>query len=203
MITALIWSASKKSTSRKAKILFKTIIGSFAIGGMAFVVMVILLIRLLSPPPTPGTTHGEFSFRLEYEIDGERFVIEDTLIAEYIRSHGRNVIDPAFRVWSTSFLDGSLTYEESWFRWSLRIKTTDEVVIRFHPGHASYFMNDFIYGWRGNRNARSLYRFWSPVISFTFSDGDVEIFVQTSDYVADALYEHGIILIDWWYTPPI
>lgn len=33
--------------------------------------------------PSPTTKYGEFPFRLEYEIDGKRMVIQDTLICEY------------------------------------------------------------------------------------------------------------------------
>ena len=46
---------------------------------------------LLSPdPPAPINTYGEFPFRIEYEIEGERFEIEDVLIVEYV---GRGVDD--------------------------------------------------------------------------------------------------------------
>ena len=39
---------------------------------------------LLSPrAPRPEIRRGEFAFRLEYEIDGELIVIEDTVIAEH------------------------------------------------------------------------------------------------------------------------
>ena len=206
VVTAFTWSALKKSTNRKAKILFWTIVGIFVIGGIAFIGIVISFIHFLSPPPPPPTpeiTHGSFPFRLEYEIDGERFVIEDTLIAEYIRSRAVNWIDPAYRIWRTCFLDGSWIYEESWHRGSTRIKETNEVIIRFHSGHASYFMDDWTYGWHGARYERSNYRFWFPAISFDFYDEDIENFAQEMNYAADILYEHGIILIDWWYTPPI
>lgn len=37
---------------------------------------------ILGPkPPRPEITRGEFDFRLEYEVDGERIVIEDTIVA--------------------------------------------------------------------------------------------------------------------------
>jgi len=46
-------------------------------------VMISLGISLLPNPPKPGITYSEFPFRLVYEINGERKVIEDTLICEY------------------------------------------------------------------------------------------------------------------------
>lgn len=34
-------------------------------------------------PPKPEITYGEFPFRLEYEINGEHCVVEDTIICEF------------------------------------------------------------------------------------------------------------------------
>lgn len=43
----------------------------------------------------PKITSGEFSFRLEYEVNGERMLIEDTLICKYYiqldEAHGKSV----------------------------------------------------------------------------------------------------------------
>lgn len=44
----------------------------------------IYLDTLLQPnPPKPAIKYGEFPFKLEYELNGELIVIEDTLICEY------------------------------------------------------------------------------------------------------------------------
>ncbi|MCQ4936305.1 hypothetical protein [Anaerotignum propionicum] len=40
-------------------------------------------ISSMPDPPVPKITHGEFPFRLEFEIDGKTVVVEDTLICEY------------------------------------------------------------------------------------------------------------------------
>ena len=46
---------------------------------------------LLSPsPPAPLNTYSEFPFRIVYEVDEERYTIEDVLVCEYI---GRGVDD--------------------------------------------------------------------------------------------------------------
>lgn len=34
-------------------------------------------------PPQPTIKHGQFPFRLEYELNGQRKIIEDTLICEF------------------------------------------------------------------------------------------------------------------------
>jgi len=54
----------------------------FAIGILLFAGPYIA--NVLSPdPPKPVVRYGEFPFRLEYEVDGERFVVEDTIICEF------------------------------------------------------------------------------------------------------------------------
>ena len=199
----------EKPSEKKAKILkilFWTVIGSLIAGVIAVIVVVILFFRLFPPaPPTPEVTYGEFPFRLEYEIDGVRFIIEDTLVTRYTRSGAQVMIDPAFRIWETSYLDGSWVYEEKGRRrGSTRLKETDDVIIRFHSGHGSYFMDDWTYGWFGARSERNAFRYWRQGISFDFYDNDIENFFLTIDQnVADVLYEYGIILIDWWYAPPM
>lgn len=47
------------------------------------IVLVAFAAKTLLESPKPEITYGEFPFRLEYEINGERKVIQDTLICEY------------------------------------------------------------------------------------------------------------------------
>jgi hypothetical protein len=59
--------------------------------GIGFLIFVFLTATQFRPlwslmsarAPRPEITQGEFAFRLEYEIDGERIVIEDTVIVEH------------------------------------------------------------------------------------------------------------------------
>jgi len=59
--------------------------------GIAVVIFLVLVATQFPPlwslmstrAPRPEITHGEFAFRLEYEIHGERVVIEDIVIVEY------------------------------------------------------------------------------------------------------------------------
>lgn len=57
-------------------------------------------------PPIPEITYGEFPFRLEYEKNGERFIIEDTIIAEFDRSTTGDALSRARRIWNTSLVEG-------------------------------------------------------------------------------------------------
>ena len=51
----------------------------------------------------PEIRYGEFPFRLEYEINGERFVIEDTVICEF-DGIGWNEAQGKFRKWKDYLL---------------------------------------------------------------------------------------------------
>ncbi|WP_350339123.1 hypothetical protein [Paenibacillus polymyxa] len=45
--------------------------------------LIFIGIQLELNPSRPEITYGKFPFRLEYEINGQRKVIQDTLICEY------------------------------------------------------------------------------------------------------------------------
>ena len=58
-------------------------------------------------PPLPEITYGEFPFRIEYEINGERFVIEDTVICEFDGFGMGAMGDPKIRKWKSRLASGS------------------------------------------------------------------------------------------------
>lgn len=61
----------------------------------------------LSPnPPKPEIKYGEFPFRLEYEIDGQNVVIEDTLICKY-DGIGMNEGTGKYRKWKDYLASGN------------------------------------------------------------------------------------------------
>ncbi|MGC3014791.1 hypothetical protein ACPTH2_17305, partial [Enterococcus faecium] len=68
---------------------------------------VIVFIWRTTAPPLPEITYGEFPFSLEYEIDEERILIEDTVIAEFIGSFRGNVTTQPRRSWSIKLLNNS------------------------------------------------------------------------------------------------
>ncbi len=57
-------------------IVFLTIVCGVVIAG-------IVLYDIFAPVNPPQITYGEFPFYVEYEMDGERYIIEDTLICEF------------------------------------------------------------------------------------------------------------------------
>ena len=107
--------------------------------GVIFIIAPLVLqmfIGLQSSPalPLPEITYGEFPFRLEYEIDGKRYIIEDTLIAEFDRSVAGNATTRARRMWNTTLESG----DERRFI----LKEMTNVTINFRPGLAEYYMGD-------------------------------------------------------------
>ena len=200
----LSWLKKKKEESKIYKAIYCWIIGivSFTVVVFTGIIVFLVIISWSPRPPRPVARYEEFPFRLEYELSGERFVIEDVLVAEFVRSVAAHWIDPAYRVWETSFLDGSWHDDmTSWEtpRGSVILTETDEVMIRFHAGHASYFMDDLEKGWFSARG----YRHQMPTISIIARDERTVIaYVRPYDEF-DILLEFGIEIVTWFYTEPI
>lgn len=83
-------------THKRHKILkILTITLASILGGIVCLVSLIslpwILIGLgiaLSPsPPAPKITHGEFPFHLVYEVDGNKYTIDDTIICDYVGTY--------------------------------------------------------------------------------------------------------------------
>lgn len=90
-------------------------------------------INSLPNPSQPAITHGEFPFRLEYEINGQRMVIQDTLICEY-DGVGSNEASGKYRKWEERLASGKE-------RVTL-LKVDDRTEIYYYPGSANYYMGD-------------------------------------------------------------
>jgi len=87
---------------------YKTVSGIVVITIISTVLMVPLipwfLLGVLLPltipnPPAPRVKYGEFPFRVEYEINGERIIVEDTFIARFA-GHGYDFGRGKFRKWN-------------------------------------------------------------------------------------------------------
>lgn len=89
----------------------------------------------LSPaPPRPEITYGEFPFRLEYEINDERHVIEDTLICKY-GGIGMNEAVGKYHKWKEKLASGNK-------RVTL-LKISDNQEIYYPIGSADYYMGAY------------------------------------------------------------
>jgi hypothetical protein len=76
-----------------------------------------LLMGIMLGPsqPAPKNTYGEFPFRIVYEVDGERFVIEDTLICEY-KGRGADAGRGKFLRWDVKLASGADVNESAILR---------------------------------------------------------------------------------------
>ena len=89
---------------------------------------------LLQPdPPRPEITYGEFPFKLVYEINGERKVIQDTVICEY-DGVGMDEGQGKYRKWKKQYVSGDKNIT------LLKISNNSEIV--YSEGSASYYMGD-------------------------------------------------------------
>lgn len=143
-------------------------------------------VHLLPNPPKPKITYGEFPFRLVYEIDGERKIVEDTLICEFdgFELEGEN---GKYRKWKSRLASGNE-------RITL-LKVDETMEIYYSPGRAEYYMNDLRFNLDGNE-------FSFP--NANYSKKIDKTHTVDSIILADELWsQYKIKLISWDYTQPI
>ena len=61
---------------------------------------------MYSNPPLPEIKYGEFPFRLEYEINGQRVVVEDTIVCEFDGIGWNGTMGEKYRKWKTYLASG-------------------------------------------------------------------------------------------------
>jgi len=167
------------------RIIFRIALGIVILGG-AFLLIRIFAFPLLglfsSREARPEITHGEFPFRVEYELDGEIHIIEDILIVEF-----RGFV----------FSAGSMTRERSWkshlasrennnANTSILFEGTENLV--FFPGSAGYYMEEF----HGNTLTGR------PHVSLDFTTRRYLL-----EDASELLAEYGITLVSWEISEPI
>lgn len=102
-------------------------------------IMLIILSMSFLPffckPPLPKITYGEFPFQLQYEVKGEQFFVEDTLICEYYinmnEGNGKSV--QLKQRWMN---DKSQYYIHTLY------KIDDETIIQYISPGGKYFMGE-------------------------------------------------------------
>ena len=144
---------------------------------------------ILGPrPPRPEITRAEFNIRLEYELYGERIVIEDTIIAEFDGFSSDTGIMEWFRTWRLR-LASNRRAEHLLLR-----HLDDGRRIYYHLGGAGYYMGDT----SGNRNPSEFNHVFIVERGRNTSIGNRRGLTHQ-----ELLDEFGIQLISWEYDPPI
>ena len=78
----------------------------------------------LANPHKPEITYGEFPFKLEYEIDGQKVEVEDVLICKF-SGFGVDAGRGKYRKWVAQFASGNTR---------ITILQTDDIEIFYTPG---------------------------------------------------------------------
>lgn len=146
---------------------------------------IILCFGGLSMPnlASPEITYGEFPFILEYEVNGERFVVKDSVFCEYVGT-GWNEGQGKIRKWKHSLSSGNE-------RISLVI-TDDGKEIYYDPGPAWYYMGD---------SDGASYSHSFPNASFIEKDGRFTVRGVIKE--KELLDKYSIKLINWEFTQPL
>jgi len=172
--------------TRILNIIFRIAVAIVIIGvGLLFLSNFIfpLLGLFSSREARPEITHGEFPFRIEYELNGQVYVIEDIVITEFA---------------GFVFSSGSMTRERRWTtrlasgREDLFFKGERERNIRFSHGSAQYYMGEGVTSITGRPHI-----FISGELGIVMSRG-LEL-----EEAYDVLKEYGITLISWEISEPI
>ncbi|EPY14882.1 hypothetical protein [Paenibacillus alvei] len=159
--------------------------------------LMLIGIQLEPNPSRPAITYGEFPFRLDYEINGERKVVQDTLICEY-DGIGSNEGTGKYRKWKERFASGNpkilLLKVDGASGIAFGNKKTIYQEIFFDLGPAWYYMGDD----EGGSGYKPIY----PNASFSeqYQDGSGTKGVILAD---ELLNKYNIKLISWDYTQPI
>ena len=167
------------------------------IGVIVFVLYVLLYVFALSgafaifmpKPPEPKITHGEFPFRLVYEIDGETKVVEDVLICEY-DGFGANAARGKYRQWKSYLASGNTR---------ITLFRNEEIEIFYTPNINHWEAGAF---YMGDTEIYSSINEVFPNAWYTSDFGNK----QVNSYIisADEMWEkYKIKLISWEPSSPI
>lgn len=66
---------------------------------------------IIPDPSKPQITREKFPFKLTYELNGEKIVIEDTMICEYVGNEWDGVGDEKSRIWCMKLKSGGDTID--------------------------------------------------------------------------------------------
>lgn len=147
----------------------------------------LMFVALSAPvPKEPKITYGEFPYRIEYEIDGKSFIIEDVLICEYA-GVGFSAGNDKERKWKShsKSSDGDL----------LLLLKDGRKKVYLHLGGAEYYMNEEIF--HPSHIIDSISIIFDEGTGYTHS---VKIPEDSSN---ELMEKYKIKVIDWELAAPI
>ena len=152
---------------------------------IAFAIFILFYKVFATKPPDPQIKYGEFPFRLEYEINGEIIVIEDTVICEY-DGIGWNEGVGKHRKWKQYLADNGGDD-------LLLLIIDDTKKIYASVGGAKYYM--------GDEEAHIVRNSLTPNPYIVEVDGNITRYRSISE--EDLFEKYAIRFTNWEYSTPI
>ncbi len=84
---------------------FMSLIVSLAI--VCGVISIIVVLDDFAPKKSPQITYGEFPFYVEYEMNGHRYIVEDTILCEFTGIHHDSTTLTQRRTWDMNLKSGN------------------------------------------------------------------------------------------------
>ena len=140
-------------------------------------------------PPKPEITHGEFPFHLTYEIDGQFFEVEDTLICNF-DGFGVNEARGKYRQWESHLESGNTR---------ITLFKNNEIEIFYSPNINHWETGAF---YMGDTEIYSSITNIFPNAWYTsdFEDKQINAYIISAD---DMWEKYRLKLISWELAPPI
>ena len=146
-------------------------------------------------PPKPKIKHKEFSFKLEYEINGEKKTVEDSLICDFDGFEVRAVGGPKKRIWKEHFKNKQndeilTTGNKSSTKEQIVLENIDIYKVVLSAGTAEYFLGEPEYG-------------RTEKLPF------IQVYDTTTEYYKDPtesnafLSEYAFKIIEWYCDTPL
>lgn len=158
--------------------------------------------------PAPQITEGEFPFVVEYEMNGERYLIEDTVVCKFAGYTSTNSFAifgyPSWRVWDESVKSGKegdfgillMELEENTESVFVRGRINFESWVFIDYGSAEYYMGDSDKGYDKKPRIRYYEKYY---------DEDIEMPNSTFTTLTNEQLEKyfGIKIIRFEFSEPI
>jgi len=159
---------------------------------------IVYIFRSCNQAP-PTIKEGEFPFRFVYEMDGERYEIEDIVVCQY---RGISGIYSNVRAWSTTLKSGEenirILADENVYSILSPNRLNSRISIYLHYGRSTYYMGD-------NMNAGSITD-EKPSLRYSevYHSPPNKIHHKTTPLTEKQLEEHfGIKILEFEFSEPI
>jgi len=148
--------------------------------------------------------YAEFPFLIEYEVNGERFIIKDTFICEYEGIVSLGTGGSAIR-WNTYYASGSPNIRDFYGTWQILLFENEEGAVYCEIGGPGYYMEKM----QNNTSFpdidyyRYTWRWSSPNIETTYPR--IRVFTKDGSGVLpeEFLEKYNFKLICWVLSEPI